>query len=110
GMPLEELALLLVPPITVEELKRDYALELEMGPAKANLTIVSTLFAGLKKGSMTAAIYLSKVRLGWRDSGIPSGTTKDPEPPSETDLRVTPAALPSGPALEAQILNLADRR
>lgn len=69
GLAPEDIGLLLVPPIDAETVKRTYALELEMGPAKANLETVQVLRAGVRKGNMTAAIYWTKARMGWTEKG-----------------------------------------
>lgn len=87
GMPPEEIALLLVPAITVERLKADYAVELEMGPAKANLEVSTGLLAAARKGNVGAMIYWTKARMGWTEKAAPA---KETLPPSEG----TPAQAP----------------
>lgn len=67
GMAAEDIALLLSPQVSVQDLKRDYATELEMGPAKANLETVAMLRGAVKKGNVTAAIYWTKARMGWTE-------------------------------------------
>lgn len=93
-MPLEEIAILLVPPVTVDQLKLDYAVQLEMGPAKANLEVTSGLLASARKGNTTAQIYWTKSRMGWTERGPGE---KEKVPPSEN----TPA---EGPMPTAEML------
>lgn len=98
GMADEEIALLLVPPLTVEQLRADFAAQLEMGPAKANLETVSLLRGAVKKGNVTAAIYWTKARMGWTEKGPEA---KDKPAPSETSL---PATMPTASSLSEKIL------
>lgn len=88
GMPPEEIALLLVPPVTVEQLQAEFSLELEMGPAKVNLEMTTGLLAAARKGNVTAMIYWTKSRMGWTErAGVPS------EKPAASET-APPAAVP----------------
>jgi hypothetical protein len=91
GMPLEEIALLLKPPVSVEDLRRDYAVELEMGPAKANLETVAMLRSAVKKGNVTAAIYWTKAKMGWVEG---KGANKG-ESPTESGSLTGPFKMPT---------------
>lgn len=93
GMPHEEIALLLVPPLSVDELKDQYATELEMGPAKANLEISTGLLKAARAGHVTAMIYWTKSRMGWAEK---ESKTKDG--PLEREPGA-PAALVPAPAV-----------
>lgn len=79
-MPPEDIALLLVPPITTDDLKMRYAVQLQTGPAKTNLKATTGLLAGINKGNMTAIIYWTKSRMGWKEN---APQPKDPALPSE---------------------------
>ena len=100
GMAPEEIALLLVPPMDADTLKRDYAVELEMGPAKANLETVSMLRGAVKKGNVTAAIYWTKARMGWTEKApATKGQPGDEEPapvklPTAKEMRAILHILP----------------
>lgn len=91
GMPRPEIALLLVPPITVAQLELEYALELEMGPAKANLEVTTGLLALARKGNAGAMIYWTKARMGWKEN---APAPKESPPPGEeaAPLERTPTA------------------
>lgn len=101
GMDVEEIALLCQPPITVEALKRDYAVELEMGPARANLETVTGLRAAVKKGNVGAMIYWTKARMGWTEKG--PGVKEQP-PDDQTGQTSAPAAMPTSQQVERAIL------
>lgn len=105
-MPLEELGLLLVPPLSKVEIETRYGALIEQGKAKAKGKLVNLIWETVKK-SPTMQIYLSKVMLGWNEkAGV--GEPKTPEPlesetgnsppansnmPSRLDLnRIFPAA------------------
>jgi hypothetical protein len=99
GMPLPELGLLLVPPLSEDEIKVKYLRELETGPAKAKARLVGLIWETAKK-SATVQIYLSKVMLGWNEKvGLP----EKPEAPDNTETK--PAGTPSAREIEAAILS-----
>jgi hypothetical protein len=104
-LPLEEIALLLVPPVTEEELKRDYAKELEAGPARENVRLVTQIVAQARKGNATILVYLSKAWLGWSEKG-----PRTEMPANPADSREAPANIPTASELEAEILNFPGRR
>lgn len=81
GMPPEEISLLLVPPVTVEQLQAEFSLELEMGPAKVNLEMTTGLLAAARKGNVTAMIYWTKSRMGWTER---ANAPSEKLPPSES--------------------------
>lgn len=87
-MPREEIALLLVPPITVEQLETEYSLELEMGPAKANLEVTAGLLGAARKGNITAMIYWTKSRMGWTERA------SEPKEKPAASENAPPAAVP----------------
>lgn len=91
--------MLLVPPIGAEEIKANYARELEAGPAKVDAKIANGILAYLEKGDKTVLIFLSKVFLGWSEKG--SEQTKDPAREPEA---APPSKLPSAQALSDKIL------
>lgn len=94
----EEIGMLLVPPLTLEQMKANYARELSIGPIKANLETVTMLRAAVKKGNVTAMIYWTKVWMGWSDTKNPKLTA--PEAPETAP----PTQMPTGESLSERIL------
>lgn len=98
-MPLDQVALLLQPPISVDQLKEDYAADIEIGLAKKNLQVMGQFHKNLEKGNMAAIRWWTEAVMGWSPKGI-----KEPlENPEEgTEGRET--TMPSSHSLEATIL------
>ncbi len=66
GTPHEQIANLLK--LSLNTLKKHYAEELQLGLARANAVVASTLFAQAKGGNVTAMIFWLKARAGWRET------------------------------------------
>ena len=66
GTPHEQIAKLLR--VAVNTLKKHYREELDLGLARANAVVASTLFAQAKSGNVTAMIFWLKARAGWRET------------------------------------------
>ncbi len=93
GMEADAIGLLFVPPKTKAQIETDFALELQLGPTKADLETVSGLRAAVKKGNVTAMIYWTKARMGWTEKG-PGEKEKPPESEgSPPTVMPTPASL-----------------
>ena len=54
--------------IDLKTLRKYYAEELEAGREQANVQVAASIFKQAVKGNMQAAIYWSKVHMGWRDN------------------------------------------
>jgi hypothetical protein len=54
--------------IGLHTLKRHYREELDLGLARANAVVASTLFGQAKGGNVTAMIFWLKTRGGWRET------------------------------------------
>jgi hypothetical protein len=54
--------------LSLNTLKKHYREELDLGLARANAVVASTLFAQAKAGNITAAIFWMKTRGGWRET------------------------------------------
>lgn len=93
GIAPEQIALLLVPPIPVGELKERYAMQLEIGPAKTNLKAATALLAGINKGNMAAIIYWTKAKMGWKEN---APQPKEPAQPSEASDQLSTASPTAG--------------
>jgi hypothetical protein len=68
GTPQDDICLLLG--ITGKTLRKNYAAEIKLGMIKANVQVGGALFNLATKagpGQATAAIYWTKVRMGWRE-------------------------------------------
>lgn len=72
GMPLEELGLLLVPPVSKADLEARYAREIEIGKAKGKAKVVDWVWASAEKGNVTARVYLHKLLLPERLPLLPA--------------------------------------
>src|SRR5688572_9436826 len=66
GVPHTEIAKLLA--IAPGTLRKHYAPELERGEAEASAAIVGKLFECAIGGNVTALIFWTKTRLGWKES------------------------------------------
>jgi hypothetical protein len=91
GMPLDELGLLLLPPLSKVEVETRYAYEIEIGPAKAKAQLVQGLWQNALKGNASAQIYLHKLM----EKEAAERAARNPAPPSET---TEAPASPKGPA------------
>ena len=54
--------------IDLKTLRKYYANELKAGREQANVQVAASIFKQAVKGNMQAAIYWSKVHMGWRDN------------------------------------------
>lgn len=54
--------------VSLNTMKKYYGEELELGLARANAVVASTLFAQAKGGNTTAMIFWLKTRGGWRET------------------------------------------
>ncbi len=66
GTPHQQIGKLLG--VSVNTLKKHYREELDLGLARANAVVASTLFSQAKAGNITAAIFWMKTRGGWRET------------------------------------------
>lgn len=78
GVPHDEIRLLVVDhrmgrPIAKNTLYRAFRQELDVGATKANAKVAGNLFrhaTGDGPGSVTAAIFWTKVRMGWKETTV----------------------------------------
>lgn len=54
--------------ITKPTLEKHYRDELDMGAANANAEVVAALLANAKSGNVTAQIWWTKCRMGWKET------------------------------------------
>lgn len=66
GLPHEQIGALLG--IDDKTLRKHYRLELDQGIAKANSNVVKSLYSKAVDGDVTACIWWTKTRLGWKDT------------------------------------------
>jgi hypothetical protein len=81
GLPAEDIAQVLR--IDVEELRRNYAAELEDGRIKANSRVAENLYrkaTGEGREAVTAAIFWLKTRAGWRETNNHEISGRNDEP------------------------------
>jgi hypothetical protein len=65
GVPHDDMGVMLN--ITAKTLRKRYKQELLLGAAQAHVTIGAKLFDEAKSGNITALIYYTKARMGWRE-------------------------------------------
>lgn len=66
GLPHEQIGSLLG--IDDKTLRKHYRQELDQGIAKANSNVVKSLYSKAAGGDVTACIWWTKTRLGWKDT------------------------------------------
>ncbi len=66
GTPHRQIAKLLG--VSLNTMKRHYREELDLGLARANAVVASTLFSAARRGNITACIFWMKTRGGWRET------------------------------------------
>jgi hypothetical protein len=54
--------------ISLNTMKKYYREELDLGLARANAVVASTLFSAARRGNITACIFWMKTRGGWRET------------------------------------------
>lgn len=90
GIPQEDIARLIInpqtgKPLAPKSLRLHFRAELDTGATKANMLVANALFkaaTGTGKGAVTAAIWWTKSRMGWRGDG--AGLEDDNPPASKT--------------------------
>lgn len=68
GIPQKQIARLVRDGIHVDTLREHFEVELELGKARANVTVGSTLFEKCLSGDTTALIWWTKTQMGWKDT------------------------------------------
>jgi hypothetical protein len=79
GIPHDDIALVIINPRTSRPidpttLRGAFRAELDVGHVKANARIVETLFKEATGGNVTACIWWTKTRMGWKESVEHTGT------------------------------------
>lgn len=80
--------------IDTKTLRKYYGPQLEFGREQANVQVAGSLFKQALKGNVQAAIYWSKVHMGWRDN---SETT--------TVINIAPQKI-EAPVIEGEAVDL----
>jgi hypothetical protein len=85
GVPHRDIALVIVNPRTecpIDDvtLRKHFRRELDIGHVLANNEVVKSLFEQAKKGNVTAAIWWTKARLGWRETTVQQFLDHDGNP------------------------------
>lgn len=66
GVPQEDIAIVI--DISEPTLRKHFRRELDLGIAKANARVGKSLFDQAVNGNVTAAIFWTKSRMGWRET------------------------------------------
>lgn len=80
GLPHEDIALLVRDGIDDKTLRKHFRRELDTGMTKANAKVVESLYQQAVGGNVTAAIWWTKGRMGWRETSAHEHTGKDGGP------------------------------
>jgi hypothetical protein len=109
GIPHREIALIVVNPetgraIDDETLRSAFRRELDIGHVLANTDVVESLYNQAKSGNVTAQIWWTKTRLGWKEVTVQQFLDQDGNPvgPSLT-LVGRPEAVPETPEISGTI-------
>ena len=100
GMPLDELGLLMVPPLSESEIKERYRDAIAIGRAKTKAQSVTWVWESAEKGNVAARIYLSKVFAGWSEKGGVGENKEPPETEMEANSQSQSPAMPSKEAMD----------
>ena len=95
GIPQDDIRLLIINSQTKKPLSRDtlakaFEEEIATGTAKANAQVIGALFKNAVGGNVTAQIYWTKCRAGWREKvevgmpALPEGAAATPEEARKT--------------------------
>jgi hypothetical protein len=77
GIPQDQISLLIQGGIDDKTLRKYYAAELVLGVAKANSQVSKSLFQKATAGDISAQIWWTKTRMGWKDTSRIEHTGKD---------------------------------
>jgi hypothetical protein len=85
GIPHEDICRLVISPRTKEPidaktLRSAFRAELDEGHVKANSAVAGSLYKQALAGNVTAAIWWSKARMGWKETVTQEMTGKDGTP------------------------------
>ena len=75
GIPKEDIAVLIINPhtdshIAKSTLEKHFEAELKAGHIKANAKIAESLYKQATEGNVTAGIWWSKTRMGWKETNV----------------------------------------
>jgi hypothetical protein len=103
GIPYLEICRLVINPrtkrpINTETLMKHFRDELDVGATKANAKVAESLYTQALAGNMTAAIWWTKTRMGWKETIRSEHTGADGGPIKVTEARDRLAHLIAGEA------------
>jgi len=84
-------------PLSEKTLRKKFTRELDIGSVKTNAAVVKALYIKATKGDVTAAIWWTKCRMGWKD------TSRNDVPPPVVNINLSEYSDEQLDAIEAAL-------